>query len=199
MSKFDARLRSARARQRRVFAFVIFGALAGVVLVAAFWVSTRGVSLIVTPLAAADTLALRTVQGFGFTAATSVYAFGDVVIEARAPGFLTERIAVAADRRRTFLEVAMREAPASLHVTTVPEADDTGWFLNGAPVATSRSLSLEARAGTHTIVVNHPYYQKAALEAAVGRGEHFSPRSAAGAGARRDADPHDAAGRHGLD
>ena len=173
MSKFDARLRSARARQRRVFAFVMLSVLAGVVLVAAFWVATRGVSLIVTPRAAADTLALRTLYGFGFTAATSVYALGDVVVEARAPGFITERIAVASDKRSTFLEIAMREAPASLHVTTRPEADDTGWFLNGAPVATSRSLSLQARAGTHTLVINHPYYQKAALAIAVGRGQRF--------------------------
>ncbi len=173
MNTFDARLRSARARQRRVFAFVVLGAVAAVVLVVAFWASTQGVSLIVTPRAAADTLELRTLQGFGFTAATSVYAFGDVVVEARAPGFVTERIAVASGKQSTFLEVAMREAPASLQVTTVPEADDTGWFLNGAPVATSRSLSLETAAGTHTIVINHLYYQKAALEVFVGRGQRF--------------------------
>ena len=173
MNEFDARLRSARARQRRLFAFIVLGAGATAVLAAAFWVWAQGVSLIVTPRAAADTLKLRILQGVGFTAATSVYAFGDVMVEARAPGFVTERLVIASDKRSTFLEVAMREAPALLRVTTVPEADDTGWFLNGAPVATSRSLSLEAEAGTHTLVINHPYYQKSVLEIGLARGQRL--------------------------
>jgi len=171
MNGFDSQLRRARARQHRIFLFIVFGAAAVAAALAMFWVLTQGVSVVVSPQKADARAELRIQRGPGFTLGKKAYAFGEVVIEVRAAGFVTEQVTVAADKQSTFIEVAMREAPAMLHVASAPEDAATRWFLDGSLVATSQSLSMQMKAGTHTLVVNHPHYQKAAIEVFAGPGE----------------------------
>lgn len=171
MNGFDSRLRQARARQHRIFLFIALGAAAVAAALAVFWIATQGISVVVSPQKADDRAGLRIKQGPGFTLGKKAYAFGEVVIEVRAAGFVTEEVAVAADKQSTFVEVVMREAPARLRVATVPEDAATRWLVDGALVATSQSLSMQMKPGTHTLVVNHPHYHKAGLEVFAEPGE----------------------------
>lgn len=171
MNGFDSQLRRARARQHRIFLVIVFGAAAVAAALAMFWILTQGISVVVSPQKADDRAELRIKHGPGFTLGKKAYTFGEVVIEVRAAGFVTEEITVAADKQSTFIEVAMRKAPARLRVATVPEDTATRWLLDGALIATSQSLSMQMKPGTHTLVVNHPYYQKAAIEVFAEPGE----------------------------
>ena len=171
MSQFSSRIDQARASQQRTFILVGFSIGAAAVILTVLWVLSQGVKLDILPQNAGSQAELKVKDGFGFSIGKYVYALGKVVIETSAPGFLTKEVTIDTQNQNHSVEIIMREAPATLHLTTVPEDDNTRWFVDTSQVAVARSLSMQMKAGSYTLTVDNPYYQKVDLEIVVELGK----------------------------
>ncbi len=171
MSRFDLGIERAQARQRRVFIFFVLGSAAVVTILAALWIFTRGTAVEISPQEADARAELRLKKGLGFVIGRSVYALGETVFEASAPGFVTEEVMVTVEKQSNFIEIVMREAPTMLYLTTSPEDNATRWLIDATPIAVAKSLSIPTKAGHYVLTIDNPHYQKVAMEIAVKRGE----------------------------
>ena len=175
MSRFEAHIEAAQAKQRRTFWFASLGAAGLVMTLSMFVFLTRGLAVEVAPKEASEQAKLAIKQGVGFTIGKKVYAFGEVVFQLSSPGFITQLLTVSADKQRKFIEVVMQEAPAQLSVTTEPALPTTRWYLNEVLTHTGEALLKQnLKAGEYALRIDNPYYQVETFTITAARSEEVA-------------------------
>lgn len=169
MSRFDALLEQARARQRSVFLLACLLAAAAAVFALLLFTYSRGVRVQVLPEAIRPTASLVLTQGLGFTVGHTVYALGSRSrLAVTAPGYRPRTVEMGEE---DVLAVRLEPLPGRLRITVQPESGDTAWVVDGRRLAPAPALDQTLSAGGHRIRVEHPYYQAQDLEVALQPGE----------------------------
>jgi len=126
----------------------------------------------VRPADARDHAVVTVTDGFGATIGNTVYTLtGFPTIAVSAQGFRSiRRVLQAADLGATII-IDMVTLPAHMEISTHPTAANTRWSLDGRLTFAGAVFSRDAPAGTHSIAIDNPYYQRKQITVALERGK----------------------------
>ncbi|MEM9385434.1 MAG: SUMF1/EgtB/PvdO family nonheme iron enzyme [Pseudomonadota bacterium] len=158
----DLALRNARRQRTRRLLLGLGAIVLALAAVAVFAGLSRGVRLLITPPDAAATPAVTLRDGLGLVVGERVYTFSSrlhAIVEA--PGFFAEEVALTPAPGSNYVEVALRERPAELALSTAPASVEARWRLDGEILGDGESLALSIEPGTHTVQVDSPFHDLA--------------------------------------
>lgn len=168
----DLALRKARRQRAQRLALGLGAIFLALAAVAVFALLSRGVRLLITPPDAAATPTVTLRDGWGLTVGERVYTFSSrlhAIVEA--PGFFPQEVALTPAPGSNYVEVALRERPAQLTLSSAPAGAEVRWRLNGEILGDGETLELSVEPGTHTVQVDSPFHALAEQTLSLSRAE----------------------------
>lgn len=160
MNQFNEEILKAAAKQRRFYFSLIGAVLLCVLLAGSFAVFLKGTSIRVSPDEISDTARVDVTHGL------AVYVQGAVFSLSRLPeisvseeGFETVGIILSKDVEGSFLDVALKELPALLHLSTTKGLSEVEWYIDDKPASVSKDLKIAVPAGNHRVSAFHKYHE----------------------------------------
>lgn len=174
MNDFDAILKKAKSKQRRVYGILAVSLAAVVMILTGVIFFTNGTSVITHPDDAASTRKLSVIDGIGLAIGDAVYAMTDEpVIRVSAIGFKPEERKITIQEKGRSIEVTLWPLPGKLIATTSPENPNTRWSINAQATAIAPNLGLQLEAGDYTLDINNPHYEPATRKFTINRAEEI--------------------------
>lgn len=172
MSRFEADLRRAQARQHRLYLFGFVLLVVAVLAVGGGVIFANGTAITIAPDDAAVTGSVAVTEGPAIAVAGIVYGLSATPrVRVESAGFYPLERALLPEERGRRITVTLQPLPGTIVATTEPLRDDTDWSIDGRPVATGAALEGEVEAGMHTLSADSRWHPPVSQEVTVGRGE----------------------------
>jgi formylglycine-generating enzyme required for sulfatase activity len=160
MNQFDQKLQEARARQHRVYIFIIVTLIVAGFSLVSLLAYTSGTAIKVLPADAEKTAQVRVIGGLSISISNVVYGLSDTSrIAVSAQGFQEEIRDLTDEEKGGNIVVELREIPGHLIVKTIPPFDGTRWKINSQRVAIASSFEQQLASGTYSLEVDSPFYE----------------------------------------
>ncbi len=172
MNPFDQQLRAAKKKQRLLFISLAASFLAGLLIIIAVVLVSRGTRLEIQPEAAAISSRLHVDQGLAFIISETLYSISkNPVISASADGFKLKRKTLNDDDFGKVMNIVLEPLPAKVELKTNIVDENVSWIINGTKVAVSNAFEYELDAGEYELTILHPYYKETKAMLSLTRGE----------------------------
>jgi formylglycine-generating enzyme required for sulfatase activity len=169
---FERGLRTARARQARLYLFGLVALVLVVITVAGVLVSTNATRVTILPAEAELAGSIELAEGFGLAVGDAVYTVSRApVLLVRSPGFRDSRRAIQPGEKGRRIAVTLVPLPGRLVATTAPTLADSRWSFDGRLASVGEMLDTEGEDGPHEVAVDHPFFVPVTRVVELMRGE----------------------------
>lgn len=175
MSEFRAQIEKAARRQRLFLLGLLVFCSGLLLLIAGGFLMTRVTKIEILPIEAARAADVSAGNGLALYFQGAVFSLTRYpVVTAKAPGFMpAERIIEPSEEGAT-VQITLHEIPAELRLSVAGLDEPVNWFVDGAVVASSPTLTAELAAGSYLIRAEHPWYAPIEKRYELARGERLS-------------------------
>lgn len=167
-----AALLQAKVRQRRRYLLSALLLLLGVFFILGMVVFSNGTIIEVHPSEAQNTAVIEVTSAWGGSIGDTIYSLrGDPSIKVSAAGFKPLQKTLLPSETGGTLSVELHELPGHLHLSTMPNSDNTRWFIDGQMVVIAKTLDKDLFSGSYSIDIDSPYYLKKLIPIVIERGK----------------------------